>query len=193
MGLLDRLRRRPPVEQRLGSWGAVSLGLTGGLHARTPLPAHLAESLSAVTGCVELIAGALASLPASLVQDGPNGRTPAPASAPAWRILNRPNRWMSWPSFMSWVASQVLLYGNAVCRVETDARGAVSGLSPAPWPWLLPAFINAGPTGAARLVFDVMQSYPEAALLGLPPRLLAEDTLHIKARSDFGVLGPVTS
>jgi HK97 family phage portal protein len=40
-----------------------------------------------------------------------------------------------------------------------------------------------------RLVFDVLHATPEATLLGLPPRLLDTDVMHVRARSDSGVIG----
>jgi HK97 family phage portal protein len=58
---------------------------------------------------------------------------------------------------------------------------------PAPWRWLLPSVIQ-GSEGP-RLAFDVTQTTPESALLGLPRRMLDTDVLHVRARSDHGIIG----
>jgi HK97 family phage portal protein len=146
------------------------------------------ENLSAVLGAVELICGALASLPASITVDTPDGRVPAPMTAPTWRLLARPNRRQSWPAFVSTVVSAILLQGNSVSALQTDGRGAVTSLTPVPWPWLNPMVISGG-AGSPSLVFDVLNATPEAQLLGLPRRLLEGDVLFIRARSDAGIIG----
>jgi HK97 family phage portal protein len=178
---LSRLLGR--VERRwMGGWGLALDRVGGG----TVSPRE-AEGLSAVLACVELISGSIASLPASLVIDTPDGRAPAPLTAPAWRLLTRPNAQQSWPALASWLTGQILLHGNGVAWVATDARGAVSALTPIPWPWLQPHVIAGG--DGPRLVFDVVQTGPEAALLQLPRRLLDDDVMHVRSRSDFGIVG----
>lgn len=187
MGFFDRFRRKE-TETRSGLFAGLTLNGAGFYNgSRPPVPAHLAENLSAVLGCVELICGAVSSLPPSLVTDMPEGRMPAPSSAPAWRLLQRPNSLQSWPAFVSWMTGQILLHGNALAFIETDGRGGVAALKPAPWPWLLPVVLSG--QGNPRLAFDVIHMAPESALLGLPSRLLDTDVLHVRARSDFGALG----
>lgn len=182
-GFFARMFRRQP-EQRLSTIG---WGIGSGLYGHGGPSPHLAESLSAVLACVELISGSISSLPASLTIDTPEGRAPAPPTAAAWRILTRPNDWQSWPAFMQWAAASILLRGNAVSRIDADARGAVQGLTPIPWPWLSPQVIT-GAAGA-RLVYDVVSSTSEARLLNLPQRLLDSDVLHVRSRSDNGIIG----
>lgn len=142
------------------------------------------ESLSAVVACVELISGAVASLPASIMMDTPDGMVPAPASLPAVRLIGRPNDRQSWAAFAQMIAAQILLHGNSVSFVNVDGRGAVASLTPAPFGWLSPVVLPSN-----RLAFDVLTATPEAALLGLPSRLLASECLHVRARSDNGILG----
>ncbi len=203
MGIFSRVAaprqdRREPVlaapETRRGGfrngsdgWGVASLssGLTGA-HA-SPATAYLAENLSAVLGAVELICGSLASLPATLIMDAPDGQVPAPATATGWALLARPSRWQSWPAFVANLAASMLLHGNGLAMLQRDGRGAVVGLVPIPWPWIMPNVVRGA--GGARLVFDVVTTTPEAELLGLPRRLLDSDVLHIKARSEAGIIG----
>jgi HK97 family phage portal protein len=181
-GFLSKLFSR--AETRFQAIGGPMYALHGGMGA---VPQHLSESLSAVVSCVELIAGAIASLPVSLTVDTPSGRAPAPQTAPAWRLLTRPNALQSWPAWASWTAASLLLHGNALSLIRNDARGAPTGLMPAPWPWLLPQVIGGG--DGPRLAFDMMQASPESTLLGLPRRMLDTDVLHIRARSDHGAIG----
>jgi HK97 family phage portal protein len=184
MGFFSRILGRPAPETRDAAFAALSPAL-GEFYAHGHLAA---DRLAAVAGCVRLISGALSTLPARLVVDGPAGSEPAPASATAWGLLRRPGRWQSWPAVVAWVARSLLLDGNAVCRLDLDGRGAVIGLTPIPWSWLSPLIVSAG--GGPRLVYDVWAAqHPEAQLLGLPRRLLDGDVLHIRGQSDAGIIG----
>jgi len=119
------------------------------------------------------------------VVDTPNGTTDAPASAAAWRILRRPNEWQSWPAWMAWNVASILLRGNSLSRIDLDQRGAVTGLTPIAWAWVMPAVV-AGP----KLIFDVTMRTPESDAWGLSgTRLLSDEVLHIRARSDSGLIG----
>lgn len=195
MGLFTRTRTAPvrleptlaPPETRAATyrngsdgWGATSLGFTGGNVGA--VPTYLAENLSSVTGAIELIASGVASLPASLQIDTPDGRKPAPDSAPAWRILTRPCHHMSWPAFVSAMVGSLLLHGNALAYIVRDGRGAPVSLVPVPWGWVNPVVIRGA--GGPRLVFDVVNSTAEAELLGLPRRILDGEALFVRGRGD---------
>ena len=156
------------------SWSAASLGGLSGSFA--------AENLSAVTGAVEIISNSIASLPATVMMQTADGLVEAPTAA-AQRVIARPNPFQSWPSFMTTLVSSLLLQGNAVCVIGSDARGGLTSLTPVLWTWLSPAVVN------GRLVFNVNASSPEAQLLNLPPRILAADAFHVKMRSEAGILG----
>jgi HK97 family phage portal protein len=184
MGMISRLlaRTRPQPEHR-AFYGAAGYTLGNGAVSTANLATLAVENLSAVTGAVELIASSIASLPASIVQDTPDGREPLPGAAAA-RLLSRPNPRQSWPSFISTLVASTLLQGNGLAMIGTDGRGGVATLTNVPWAWLLPQVIGTG-----RLAFDLVNSTPEAMLLGIPARLLDSDVLHIKARSDNGILG----
>lgn len=187
MGIFSRLARslaRPEARYRAGDGWGVGWAIGAPRDGGVPAPVHLAESMTAVTACVELIASSIASLPAELVVDTPDGRQPAPATSPAWRILQRPNSRQSWPAFVNMAVAQILLQGNSVSLIGTDARGAVNSLTPVPWTWIMPVVVP-GP----RLAFDVLDVGPEASLLGLPGRMLDSDVMHVRARSDHGIIG----
>lgn len=175
----------PPETRRSGpwmsdGWGAVALGGT-----YPAGPAGGPEAVTAVAACVNLIASSIASLPASLLIDTPDGPEAAPPGIAAWRVIKRPSPLMTWPAWVSQAVASILLRGNALSAVQTDARGGVSGLTAIPWAWVNPQVITSG-DGRARLAFDITRSATEARLLNLPPRLLADDCLYIRARSDNG-------
>jgi HK97 family phage portal protein len=188
-GLLARLFGKR--ETRRALFDGVAIGDVGSgfyhHHGRT-VTAPQAEALGAVAACVSLICNSAAALPAQLVIDTPSGRAPAPPTASAWRLLRRPNPWMSWPILASWITAQLLLWGNALLRIDADQRGAPMGLTPVPWWWVIPRIVTSGAT--ARLVYDItFHAAAEAQLLNLPARLLDNETLHIRNRPDIGIIG----
>lgn len=201
MGLLSRLTGRAEPRARIeptlapetrstasdGSWDALANMAGMGSGGRRAVNANLAQNLPAVLGGVELICNSIASLPASLTMDTPDGPVRAPPTATAWRLLARPNPWQSWPAFVTMLASQVLLEGNGAAAIQADNRGAVTALVPVPWQWLNPSVIP-GADGR-RIVYDVAQHTTETRLLGLPKRLLQDEVLHVRARSDAGIIG----
>jgi HK97 family phage portal protein len=164
-------------------WGQAALGgvWTG--------PSGGPEAVVSVSACVALISSAIASLPASLTIDTPDGPEPAPPSVAAWRIIERPSPYSSWPAFVQQQVGSLLLNGNSLAMVGTDGRGGIQSLTGIPWQWCSPQVIASG-DGGARLAFDLVpHATPEARLLALPKRLLASEALHIKLRSDNGILG----
>ena len=190
----SRARKEPvlSIESRVSGrysdgWGAVSVGLGATQTAHGPVPAWLSESLSAVTACLEITTASIASLPASIVADAEDGRQAAQDTLPAVKLISRPNMRQSWPSFCMQVVADLQMQGNSVSWIKKDARGAVVSLTPIPWTWLSPQVVGVG--AHSRLVFDLVTSTPETQLLGLPPRLLDTEVLHIKARSDNGLIG----
>lgn len=196
MGLLQRLLGRAPERRDAAGdaaaaapgafygdgWSALANMTAAGGGTAGP------EGLSSVLGAVELIASALASLPASLTADSPDGQVPAPPTATAWALLRRPNPRQSWPAFLQTMAASTLLRGNGLAYLRTDGRGAVAELVPVPWQWIAPTILR-GTGREPRLAYDVAQHTPEAELLGIPRRMLAEDVLHLRARSDDGIIG----
>jgi HK97 family phage portal protein len=186
MGFWDRITGRRPPERRYSSWDAIAAGITAA-HPAGGIAPGLAEAVGTVTACVELIANTIASLPPTLVVDGPDGPVPAPRTAPAQGLLERVNEFQSWPAWACWATAQYLLFGNAVSFIRTDGRGAVTELVPVPWQWTTAQVVRVGTT--PRLAFDVLAAIPELSLLDLPPRILSSDAIHVRNRSDTGLIG----
>ena len=131
----------------------------GGLGALAP---REAEGLSAVFACVDVIASALASLPPRL-ESGESD------------LLQRPNKWQTWPEFIEWYMGQVLLLGNAVAVLEAD------GLQPVPWSH---ASMEARRDGS--LQYRVHYGPIPAEKRAVVP---AVRTAHLRDRTDDGYTG----
>jgi HK97 family phage portal protein len=87
------------------------------------------------------------------------------------------------PDFISWLMGEVLLNGNAVAEIVTDSQGRVVALKPIPW-----RTISVGMTPSGRLVYDFQEPAIGGAQ-GMSRRLLEGEVLHLKDRSDDGILG----
>jgi HK97 family phage portal protein len=173
---------RKPVETRDETVLDVLGAAFGYRLGRTAVNPTVAENLSTVLSCVGAIAGGLASLPISLYRNDDNGRTEVTNHAVA-RLLRQPNRYQSWPSFVETTVASTLLYGNGVSVIEYDGRGAPTGLRPIQFPMchivLLPSL---------RLAYDV--TMPTLYGPSTPPvRYFDDSILHIKDRSDNGLIG----
>lgn len=98
------------------SWMALTAGYAGGINA---LSARMAEQLSPVFACVDVISSALASLPARIYRRT-GGQRSVVEDHPALRIIEEPNRWQTWADFVQWHIAQALLHGNAAAWIEID-------------------------------------------------------------------------
>ena len=132
----DRLAETSATETRAEdvSWQALAaLSPTGGaVNART------AENLSTVLACVSAISTAIASLPAWIFRRSEDGRDVDEAH-PIMKLIRRgPNEHQTWPDFCEWLIASTLLRGNGLAEIQVDARGAVVGLVPIPWEWVIP-------------------------------------------------------
>lgn len=155
-------------------------GLSAAGYAVSP---HLAENLSAVLACISVVSSGLATLPAYVyrLQDG--GRVEAP-SHPVARLIRAPNPHQTWPDFIEWLMAQVLLRGNALATIEHDGAGRPVALWPIPWQNVQPMILPSG-----RLAYDVVAWQAPWGGQAMPRRYLAGEVLHLKDRSDDGLIG----
>lgn len=174
---LDRLRGRT-TEQR-----SLFPGMPIHTAAGQMVNANTAESLSAVTACVGAIASTTASLPAYVYVTTPGGRTEA-LGHPVRRLIRRPNDLQTWPDFIEWWISQVLLHGNGVAQIVSDGAGRPVALLPIPWGNASPVLLPGG-----RLALDVVGYQSPWGGTGLSRRLLPGEFVHLKDRSDDGLIG----
>ncbi len=171
------LQQRAAVEP---SWAA----LRGGIDLGGPFVSpHMAENLSTVTACVSAISNATASLPCYVYRSEGKGRT-IDETHPISRLIEfGANEHQSWPDFIEWLMASVLLRGNALAEIVSDGRGTVVGLKPVPWEY---CNIQLLPTG--RLVFDITDLNSVGGT-GRMRRLLQDQVLHLRDRSDDGLIG----
>ena len=190
MGLFSRAARPvarvepilPMVEAReLGSrysdgWGAVAIG--GGIGARSSSGATVnaitAENLATVSACVAAISSAVASLPARVYQGQEAARVEV-RNHPVNRLIRAPNDSQTWPDWVEWTLSQVLLHGNALSAVDFDGAGRPVALRPLAWQSVSPLFLPSG-----RLVYD----YSDGR--GPVRRYLSDEVFHLRDRTDNG-------
>ena len=182
MTLLDRLRARLwPAERRAAS------GFGGGFFSPQGsgmfVNVHMAENLSTVGACVGAVSSALASMPAYVYRQEERGRAEA-NNHPVARLLRRPNEWQSWPDWLEWTVSQVLLYGNSISMIESDGAGRPTALFPIPWQNVQVFLL---PNGS--IAYDVIRYIAPWGGTGQPRRLLNGEVFHLKDRSDDGILG----
>jgi HK97 family phage portal protein len=179
MGLLRRLvDRLDPIETRAAysSWEALQSGwASADASGQVVTPASAEHAISAVGACVDVIAGAISSLPAYVMRWDGVRRVEAPTH-PLQRLIDRGcNGTQSWSAWLSWTMGQVLLRGNAVSEIVTDQRGALIGLLPIPWDEISVVELPGG-----RIGYDI--DTPRR-------RLLPDEVLHLRDRSDDGVVG----
>ncbi|HUB12644.1 MAG TPA: hypothetical protein VMB34_11850, partial [Acetobacteraceae bacterium] len=72
-------------------------------------------------------------------------------------IAGGPNDRQSWVDWLEMQTSELLRYGNALSVIQSDGRGAVTGLVPIPWPCIRPVLLDASNERAApRMAFDII-------------------------------------
>ena len=184
MGILRRLvDRLDPVEQRAAVGGEFLMDgwpLNGG----PAVNAFSAQNLATVSACVQAIAAGIGSLPTWVYRRTATGREVDEAH-PLMRLVRQgANGFQSWPDFVEWLIASTLLAGNGLAEIVTDARGAVVELRPIPWSWASPQLLSNG-----RLAYDVVTQIGPFGATGRTRRLLQDQALHLRDRSDDGVLG----
>lgn len=143
-----------------------------------------AEQLSTVLACVNAISSALASLPVYVYRKVPGGREEI-ADHPIMRLVrNGVNAHTAWPDYVEWLVAQMLLRGNGLSAIGTDRRGQVVELEPIPWEWCAVQMLATG-----RLAYDVTTYNGLAGGAGRMKRLLEGEVLHIRDRTDDGLVG----
>ena len=168
------------------AWAMLRTGaIPYGSEAGVPVSPYLAENLSAVCACVQAIAETVAMLPASVYRRLPNGAREEAPQHPIALLLGcgaDPNDWQTAPEFIEMMTGHCLLRGNAYAQIVWDGRGAPSQLIPIHPDWV--QVIRIAGVTPNRYAFDVTIPWE-----GRTRRLLPEEMLHLKDRSDDGVVG----
>jgi len=161
------------------SWDLLKLGdvpTDGG----TYVSAYFAENLSVVFACTQAIAESCAMLPLRVYRKMPDGsRLEEPAHPVARLFSGDPTPSLTASELIEMMTAHCLLRGNAYAEIVRDGRGAPVGLTP--FPPDLVGVVHVRSTG--RYAYDVF--LPS----GGTRRILPDDMLHIKDRSDDGIVG----
>ena len=182
MGLLDLFRPKAETRETTAPVSLNDFVLSRSLETDAGVYVNpvLAENLSAVFACVQIISETVASLPLLVYRkDGDDARTRSQGH-PVARLfsldLNERQNAFEWLEMMT---AHCLLRGNAYSEIIRDNRGAVIALNP-----IHPnnvAVVESIRTG--RILYDV--SDPNGGVR----RLLPEEVFHLKDRSDDGIVG----
>ncbi|AUQ49937.1 phage portal protein [Phaeobacter inhibens] len=90
-----------------------------------------ALALSAVWGCVNLIAGTIATLPLMVYRTGTDGKREVAKSHPLYRVLHdSPNYDQTAVDFWEWMSAAIELRGNAYARIARGDNGRITALYP---------------------------------------------------------------
>ena len=171
VSLLDRVRRaREPETREDESWANLTSGGWGNFNARQ------AENLSPIFACVDVISSALASLPPRLYNGPPGTDRELIANDSIIQTLETPNRYQTWPDFVSWYVAECLLYGNAVAVVRPDGE-----LLPVRW-----NAVGTQMTESGELRYDWQFGEGRYNLRG---EAFGESVMHMRDRTDDGVTG----
>lgn len=180
MNILDFFRKQETRAED-PSWNALS-----GMNTATGaiLNARIAENLSVVLACTNVIATAAASIPAYVYRETENGRDVDDKHPLAKLIRRGVNDHQSWPDFVEWLIAEVLLRGNALVEIVTDGTGRVAALKPVPWQWVSVQMLPNG-----KLAYDVTEMTSIYGGQGKMRRLLEHEVLHLRDRTDDGLIG----
>ena len=193
MALLGALRRMmgapdlPPLEERTKATDADGMAALFVGHEPSSgflVNATTSENLATVLACVGAISSAIASLPALVFKPDGDGRT-EDVSHPLQRLIRLgPNRWQSWPDFVETLLASVLLRGNGLAELGFDGAGRITSMTPVPWSNVSVTLL---PSGA--LAFDISAINSIFGGSGRVRRLLQDEVLFLKDRSDDGLIG----
>lgn len=175
---------KPPPETRDASVRdvlAMAYGYRGA--GSTAVGPYMAENLATLLACISAVATTIACLPVALYARTARGRTEI-TDHPVAELLDVPNQWQTWPDFAEMFLASTLLHGNGVAVIEGDAQGRPTALRPAQWPSTAVSMTRSG-----RLAYDVTFTTFPYGPVNPPQRFLQGDVLHLRDRSDDGLIG----
>lgn len=181
-------RIKQAVSRRSEEWGTLDPRLAAAFGisetaAGVTVNARVAEAQSTVFGCVQAISSAVAQLPIYVYKREGNSRIEQPGH-PLQRLYHDgPNENQSWPDFMESFVASTLLRGNGLTEIGTDRNGQLESLKFIPWDWTTVQLMP-----GKRLAFDVFEPFGPGAN-GKQRRLLSDEVIYLKDRSDDGLIG----
>ena len=172
-------RRKPEQRSRPTSWDLMT-GKWADTDAGVPVSPYLAENLSAVFACVQIISETVGTLPLLVYRREGDARFEVPTNPVQRLFATQPNELQTGPEFLETMVAHCLLRGNSFAEITWSDRGVPTALIP-----LHPDCVSVVRfPGSRRIAYDY--SDPDR---GTTRRLLPEEVLHIKDRSDDGIVG----
>lgn len=178
MSLLSRIFGSK-IEQRAApsSWDLMR-GL-GEAAAGVNVSPYYAENLSAVYACVQAISETVACLPLRVYRMSGDGVKFSDTAHPVARLFRQPNAIQTTSEFLEMLLGHCLLRGNAYAEIVRDGRGAPVELIP----------FHPDQVGVWRIPKTREVVYDVSDLDGRRRRLVSEQMLHLRDRSDDGIVG----
>lgn len=159
------------------SWSAL---IPSGTTAGMPVSPGNAETISTVFSCVQSIAETIGGLPLLVYRNEANGDRARAADCPLYRVLHdAPNERQTALEFREQLTAHVLLWGNGYAEIHSDAAGNVTSLEP-----IHPRNVTVLQLPSGRIRYDVAD--PQT---GKVRPLVADEMLHLKDRTDNGIVG----
>jgi HK97 family phage portal protein len=90
----------------------------------------VALSISMVWSCVKILSESLSGLPLKLYDDSSGERVAVGRQDPAYKLLRRPNPYMTRLNFLKFVVVNMAMRGNAFALIERNRSGDPVGLVP---------------------------------------------------------------
>jgi HK97 family phage portal protein len=174
MKILDMLRGRTERRAEDPSWNALANG-GGNSLAGSYVDSRSAESISTVFACVQALSESTACLPLHTYRRNEDGSRERADGHWLSRVLERPNEYQAGMEMRESMTATVLLWGNAYARKEFNGAGEVTALHP-----MHPGRVSIVKLDSGRYRYDWTDDN------GRVVRLLAEEVLHLRDRTDPG-------
>ncbi|GAA3928661.1 phage portal protein [Luteimonas lutimaris] len=159
------------------SWAAL---IPSGTSAGLPVSPGNAETISTVFSCVQSIAETIGGLPLLVYRQEDNGDRVRASDHSLYRVLHdQPNERQTALEFREQLTAHVLLWGNGYAEIKSDAAGNVTSLEP-----IHPQNVTVLKLPSGRIRYDVADP-----TTGKMRALLADEVLHLKDRTDNGIVG----
>jgi HK97 family phage portal protein len=180
------------VERRSAApttWDLLRSGAAIDSASGSPVTAYLAENLSVVFACVQLISETVAMLPLKVYRRMPDGSRKEDRTHPVAKLFSGDvNDRQPANEFIEMMTAHTLLRGQSYAEIVRDNAGQVTSLVPFHPDWVqIVRLPNSKNTNDVRYAYDI--SVPWIGTINGTKRLLPEEILIIRDRTDDGVVG----
>lgn len=142
--------------------------------------AHAAQNHSAFAASISVISESVACLPLIIYRKLSDGGRIEKRNHPVARLFNGlPNEWQTAPEFLETVTAHCAMRGNGYAEIRRDSGGKPVALIP----------LHPDSVSVVRIPQTNRIAYEVSDERGGTRRLLPEEVLHLKDRSDDGIVG----